>query len=299
MSISLAFSTAICPEKSTPQVIDLAKELGYTHVELITTSAEYPTVASDPLVSDPQQLALMLQDADIKPACLHLDVCLHHADQALIRKAYLRVEHACRVARTIGCPYVRLQGNAVKPNQSRVSVISRMVANVLPMVKMAADHGVILVFENNGSFAKSKDWWTVLNMVEHPMLGICWNPTNAHAVDELPAISIPVLHSRIHMVRLNDLASGSENDFVPIGQGKLPVRDVIHRLMGIGFNRILSVGYDQAWLSADVDLSTFLADAKETLTSWMQESAKAIEDAQVKIDKLAARNAPKPRQRAS
>ncbi len=299
MSIQLALSTAICPDYTADQVIELAKAVGIDQVELITTSTEYPTLACDPMAGDPHKLAGQFKDAGIKVACIQLSVCMHHDQPNDIAKAQSRVEHAMRVARTLACPYVRIQGNNVKPHESRRRVISRMVENVHPLGEKAAEHGVTLLFENNGSFAKAKDWWTLLNIVEHPMLGICWNPTNAHAAGEMPGISIPLLHHRIHMVRVNDLADGSGNDFVAIGEGSVPIREVIHRLMGIGFNRVITIAYDKAWLPAGVDIAEFLTGIRETLTNWMAESAQAIEDAQAKIDKLAKRNAPKPRVRAS
>lgn len=299
MSIDLALSTAICPQFTADQVIDLARQTGISQVELLTTSTEYPSLAADPLQGDPGKLAAQLKAADIKTACLHLNVCMHHRDEQKLAKEYGRVEHALRVARTLDCPYVRIQGNNVKPHESRRNVISRMVDNVRSLAQKAVECGVTILFENNGSFAKAKDWWTLLNIVEHPMLGVCWNPTNAHAAGEVPGVSIPMLHHRIHAVRVNDLAEGSGNDFVAIGQGIVPVRQVIHRLMGIGYERLLTIAYDRAWLGADVDIAAFLTANRETLSSWITESATTIADAQTKIDKLAARNAPKPRKRAS
>ena len=299
MSIQLAFSTAICPDFSPKQVIELAKATGISQVELISTSSEYPTLACDPLKGNPHELHEQFEAEQIKVACISLNVCMHHVDSDQIQKAASRVEHALRVARTLGCAYVRIQGNNVKPHESRRKVISRMMDNVLPLAQMAAEHGVTLLFENNGSFAKAKDWWTLINMTEHPMIGVSWNQTNAFAVGENPGISIPLLHSRIHIARINDLMEGSGNDFVAIGEGVVPVREVIHRLMGIGFDRILTIAYDRAWLGTDVDIAEFLTQTRETLSSWMQESATLIEEAQVKINKIATRNAPKPRQRAS
>lgn len=299
MSIKLALSTAICPQAPIQQVIDLVKQTGFTHLEFITTSSEYPTLASDPLVGDPQKLAATLKEADCQVACINLGVCMHHKDPQAVAKARDCVEHALRVARALSCPYVRIQGNNVASNESRRNVISRIVDNVRPLGDKAAECGVTLLFENNGSFAKAKDWWTVLNIVEHPMLGVCWNPTNAFAVGEAPGISIPMLHRRIHNVRLNDLAQGSGNDFVALGEGAVPIREVIHRLMGIGYDRILTVAYDKAWLPEDTNIIEFIRQAYETLNNWMNESAQAIKQAQTKIDKFAARNAPKPRQRAS
>lgn len=298
MSIALAFSTAICPEKSSEQAIELAKELGYSHLEFITTSPENPAIASDPLKDDPQVLAQLLKDAAIKPACIDLNICIHHKDKNLLEKTYTKAEHAFRVAKIIGCPYVRILGNAVMPHEARRRVISRMVENVNPLVQTAAEYGVTLLFENTGSFAKAKAWWTLLNMAEHPMLGICWNPTNAFANDEMPCISIPLLHHRIHLVHLSDFTEGAGNNFVALGQGSVPVEETVCRMMGIGYARILSVSYDQAWLGDATDVTAFLTQAKETIEAWMQVSADAIAAADVKKKKIAARNAPKPRQRA-
>ena len=99
-------------------------------------------------------------------------------------------------------------------------------------------------------------------------------------------------------MHLNDLADGAGNDFVALGEGDVPVEETVCRLMGIGYARILSVAYDQAWLGNDVDVAAFLTQAKDTIEAWMQVSTDAIDAAEVKKQKLAARNAPKPRQRA-
>ncbi|MCC6581363.1 MAG: sugar phosphate isomerase/epimerase [Phycisphaeraceae bacterium] len=295
MAIPLAFSTVACPDWTLEQVLHRAREYGYAGVELRTLGAGSTQIASDPALSEPAKVAKAFEQSGISPVCLSTSESLHHRGTSAGHQASWRIREAVDLAGRIGAPMVRVFGYEVAPGENRRSVLGRIAERVTPLADYAGDQGVRLVFENAGSFAAAKDWWTLFNLVEHPMLKLCWNVANAAAAGEGPAVSVPMLHSRIAIAKVKDTLIGEGAGYVPLGEGSCQIEQFVRRLMGIGYQGWITVEWDRLWLPSLTPAEEYLPDAAKRLQGWMDAIAQAVEEGRVSQAKTAAKNAPKPR----
>jgi sugar phosphate isomerase/epimerase len=290
MAIKFAFSTVACPDSTLKQVAEQAKEMGYDAVELRTLGAGSAGLSCDPALSDPGKVAQIFNDAGIEPLCLSTSLALHHRGTTEFHRANFNIQRALEDAKTIGCQAVRIFGNEVGVGENQRGVIARIAERAKPLAEKAADLGIELLFENAGSFPAPKEWWWLLNIVEHPMVGLMWNQAVSAANDDEDKggwVSVSTLNSRIRIAKVKDISLGQGAGYVPLGQGDVGIKNFIQRLLGIGFDGYITVEWDRLWLPSLAPAQEYLPEALASMKSWIAEVQEHIAQADVSRGKAA------------
>lgn len=231
--MKFAFSSAAVPGWEWREVVARAKSMGYDGVEW-----------AGPV--DPE-VAKMAHDAGVEVACISTDVVYRgrRSDDGVSRGV---VEAAIDTAGEMACPLVRVLDAA----EGRESDVIGFGEFLQPLTDHALDRNVTLVVENALTFRTARAMWAVLDRLQHPALGACWNLLAATEAGESPFVSVPVLNSRIRYVRVGDAT---------VGGRELPTKAFIERLRGIGYQGYLCVGYGEV-------SEAYLAETVKRLQEW-------------------------------
>ena len=297
MAIKLAFSTLACPDWTIEKVAKQASDLGYHGVDLRTLGVGNAALASDPAQSNPNKIKKNLHENNIEPVCLSTSIVLSHKDASRGfggKESLWEIQHTLELASQIGCPAVRIFAHEPVPGQSRTDAIKHMATQLASLTDRCMELGVQLLLENSGSLAKAKEWWWILNVVDHPMIGLCWNVANAAAAGENASVSVPMLNSRIRLAKVKDTHVGQGSGFVPLGDGTVGVEQFVKRLLGVGYDRYVTVEWDRFWLPSLAPPEEYLPQAQQRLQEWLNAIAEAEEKGRALAAKAAAKNAPKP-----
>jgi sugar phosphate isomerase/epimerase len=289
MAVKLAFSTVACPKLTLQQVVQKAAEWGYQGVELRTLGGGASLLANDPALTDAAKVRDIFVNHGVEPVCLSTSLALHHEDRTVAYQVQRQIRSDLEMAAKIGCRHLRVFGHDAVPGQNRSAVIQRIARQIAPLADRAGELGLQILFENAGGFNTAKDWWWLFNLIEHPMVGMCWNVASAAAAGESPAVSVPMLHSRIHMAKVKDTIVGEGSGFVPLGEGTVGIEHFVKRLLGIGFDKYISVEWDHAWLPSLAPGEEYLPQAREKLSGWLDAIAQEIKQAQEKGAKATSR----------
>jgi len=290
--LKLAFSTVACPDWTLDEAARFAASTGYEGLELRTLGGGSTTLSCDPGLSDANKVRDILETHGIAAACLSTSSALHHRDESRYRHSRKMILQDLEYAKAINAGAVRIFGYEVQPGENRRSVIDRIASRTRELADRAGELGIQLLFENAGSYAVAKEWWWILNQLQHPMTGLMWNIANSVAAspeDVGGDIAVPMLNSRIRIMKLKDTVVGEGSGFVPLGDGDVNVSRVIRRLLGIGFQGWLTVEWDKAWLPGLTPPEEYLPDAKQRLEAIFEE----IELASLSPKELKAREAAK------
>lgn len=291
MAIKLAFSTVACPQWPLETVARRAEEMGYDGIELRTMGQGGTSLASEPSLSDNGKVRAILNDHGIEPICLSTSFALHHRDATLAHQAIWQIRESLELASRIECPLVRIFGNEVGPGEAQNAVLMRIADRAATLVDRAGELGVQILFENAGSLNMAKQWWWLLNLVEHPMLGLCWNVANAASTGERAVVSVPMLNNRIRLAKVKDMNVGEGSGFVPLGDGSVGIDQFVKQLMGVGYTGYISVEWDRAWLQNLEPPETYLPDARTRLLTIFQDIEDARDPKAAKARKEAAAKA--------
>lgn len=276
MSIRLAFSTLACPQWTLTQAIEQAKAMGYQGIELVTRfGRNTPDLACDPHQQDAAEIREKLKQAGIEAVCLSTNVSLtvkgHDHEQAAMQMA----RSAILQAAAIGAPMVRLLAWDVPAGEIVRQTLARVATQARELADFAGSQGIQILLENNGAIATGRDWWWCMDMIRHPMVALSWNVRSAALAGEKPAISIPMLNSRIRLVKLTDFTETGRP--VQLGDGQLGAEKVLHRLMGIGYSGFVSVEWDRLSDASLASAEEVLPEARTRLTGWLDAVAQAAE----------------------
>src|SRR5687768_3832094 len=263
-----AFSTVSCPKWDFDTIVARAKEYGYDGVEVRGFLNESILTASNPFLTDAGKLRRTFADAGIEIACLASSIAMTHK-----KREDARLADALRTyidtAQQLGCPLVKIFDTQVKAGQSRDSAGTVLGNWVAPLGDYAAEREVAIVIENALSFRNAKELWTIVDRLNHPSIGVCWDLFNAALVGKKPAYSVPTLNSKILYTQVKDATLGPLGaTYTKIGEGDVEVRNFIRRLRGIGYEGYVTVEWEKAWLPNLAEPEEILPDAIRKLREW-------------------------------
>lgn len=274
-----AFSSVSCPEWPFERILAAAGEWGYERVELRTFGDGSRGFASEPALTGPDKIRLMVRESGIEIACaatgLRFDDPIRPPLLGLVigdqERSVRQAKDTIDLASSIECPLVRVFAFEFG-SDSRAAATRRIASRLAMVLDHARNTGVRVVVENAGSFATATHLAALLDAVDHPLLGAAYSSAVAHAAGEDPAIGINVLGDRLWLARLRDLRKGRP---CLIGDGDLPCRPFVEALAASGFSGPLLIDWDRAWIPGLEDPENILPAALARLYNWVGAPATA------------------------
>jgi sugar phosphate isomerase/epimerase len=211
MPIKFAFSSLSPP---TAGIFARAREAGYDGVEL-----------SAPL-DDSAPLREAAQAAGIEIACLATSFEIP-AKAASRSKATAEVQRLIDTTAALRSPSLRLRVGVLRRGQSAGAFATGAKDWLRGLADGAGEQGVTLLIENTPPFARSRELWTLLDLIDHPHVGAAWDPASAARVGETPYVAVPTLNSRIR--------------YVAVGEEDPALHNLLDRLRGIGYSGYVAV----------------------------------------------------------
>jgi len=224
--VNLSFSTNYWKDVKLEEFIEIAKEYKFNSLEIHDKSemknysdAYYKLIEAGISVS----CVDMVLDMSSNEALDELDKCME----------------CCRVLHT----------NQIRLKES--NDIDKARAFVQKALKTAEENNVILLVETVGVFSNSEVLSDFLNEFAHDNLAALWDlhyPYRLHG--ESPENTVKNLGAYIKHIHMKD--SDTEELFSLIGEGSLPITDIVNALRSINYNGCLSLEWNPAW-DSDID----------------------------------------------
>lgn len=269
--MKLAFSSLCAPEWDFHALAGKAKALGYDGVELRGFLDETILTRSNPFLSDPEKVRDLFRAAGVEVPCISTSVSFGN-DASRDGRAAENLKRAIEFAAGMRCPRVKIADAQVKAGQVRGQAAALMGQWLLPLADHAAVRGVRIVIENLLSFRNARELWLLLESIQHPTVGACWDVFNAALIGEVPAVSVPTLNSRIEYVHVKDATFGPLGaSLCKLGDGHVRIGDLLNRLKGIGYDGWLCLDWEKAYLPQLTETpEEMLPDALAKLREWIK-----------------------------
>src|SRR5262245_47374661 len=176
--MKIAFSTVSCPKWDFETIASRAKEYGYDGVEIRGFLNESILTASNLFLSDPKKIKSLFDYHGIEIACLASSIAMTGSKRADAKKAD-ELKQVIDTAAAVGCDLVKIFDMQVKARQNRASAAMALGDWLMPLGDYAAERDICIVVENALSFRDSKEMWLILDRIQHPSVGCCWDVFNA------------------------------------------------------------------------------------------------------------------------
>ncbi len=228
--MNLSFSTNRWKNVPLDDFIDIAKEYKFSGIEIHNIDE----------IKALSETYYKLIENGIKISCVDL------VTEISEEKAYKEIEEVFEVSKALHSNLVRIK--ATKDIESA----REFVKNVLPK---ARENGIILLIETVGVFSNTEILKDFLNEFADDNLAALWDlhyPYRLHG--ESPEFTVKNLGAYIKHIHIKD--SDGENSFSLVGEGSLPIKNLIDALRSINYDGFLSIEWDPNWDSdiSDMDI---------------------------------------------
>ena len=247
----LCFSTLGCPDWDYDEVLSFASKQRYQGVEIrvIARQLDLPGIA---IFNTPEKIRTArkkAEDLNLKIVNLGSSAAMHHPEGSDREKSMDEARRFIDLARSLGCPYVRVYPNDFPKDVEKKAAMERMANGLRALGDHAKGSGVTVLLETHGDLLYADDIQSLMRDVSKPEVGLIWDIVNMWSVTkEPPAVVYPKLAPYVRHVHVKDfrMENGKMRHCLP-GQGISPVFSGIEALRKSDYKGFYSFEWEKLW----------------------------------------------------
>ncbi len=268
----VSFSTLAFPDATLASAVSLGRGWGYAGVELRLVDGELidPSMPA----GERARIRRILSRSGLPAIAVDSSIRLTDDDPGPQLRRFLEL------ASDWSAPLVRVFGGALAPGGNAGGVAGGVgrrerllaAAGVLSAcVPLAARLGVAIGVETHDDFAASSVVAELLAMVDSPWIGAVWDSHHPHRVGETPAQVYANLGGRILLAQVKDARRVPPDGWrlVLLGEGEVPVREMLGLLAAGGYPHWISVEWEKRWHPEIEPPEVALPQHLDLLREWM------------------------------
>jgi sugar phosphate isomerase/epimerase len=264
----LAFSTLAFPDADLITAVSLGRSWGYDGVELRLIDGEL----IDSAMSSAARVRVKrtLAAAGLPAVAVDSSIQLTGEDPGAELRRFLEL------ASEWEAPLVRVFGGALPADgagrRARLAAAARVLAAAAPVAERL---GVGIGVETHDAFCASATVAELLALVDSAAVGAVWDSHHPHRAGERAADVWANLGSRILLAQVKDaLPDPAREDgwqLVLLGQGEVPVRDMLGLLSAGSYRGWVSVEWEKRWHPEIAEPEVALPQHLAVLNAWLRE----------------------------
>ena len=264
----IAFSTLAFPDADLATTVSLGRSWGYAGVELRLIDGELIDPAMPPAART--QVKRTLAAAGLPAVAVDTSVRLTDEHPGRELRQFLEL------ASDWEAPLVRVFGGALAAGGPDRQAQLAAAAAVLEAAVPAAERlGVAIGVETHDSFSASAVVAELLALVDFAAVGAVWDSHHPHRAGETAADVWANLGRRLLLAQVKDArpdpARADGWQLVPLGEGEVPVRDMLALLSAGGYQGWVSVEWEKRWHPEIAAPELALPQHLAVLGSWIRE----------------------------
>lgn len=246
--MKLAFSTLACPEWSWDRVLNNAARLGFDGIEIRGIESEMNLDRIEAL--QPEQVVetkSRLKKLSLEVCCLGTSATFH--DPKVYDRAIKEGRDSIDIAQRLGVPYIRIFGDRIPDPARKQETIEIVARGFGELATYAEQTGVTVLIETHGDFSNSDALLEVLERTKGTAKGVIWDINHPYKLAGEPmAQTYSKLSRYIKHAHIKDtIGEGYSAKHCLVGQGDVPVKEVVDLLRQGGYDGWLSFEFEKRW----------------------------------------------------
>ena len=266
----IAFSTLAFPDATLASAASLGRRWGYSGIELRLIDGELidPSMPA----ADRVRVKRAVTAAELPVVAVDSSIRLTDDNPGPELRRFLEL------ASDWESPLVRVFGGALAAANPARQQQLRAAARVLESgVPLAERLGVAIGVETHDAFSASSVVAELLALVDQGavdsgVVGAVWDSHHPYRMGETPAEVYANLGPRILLAQVKDARrlAGDDWQLVLLGEGEVPVRDMLRLLAAAGYPHWISVEWEKRWHPEIEEPEVALPQHLELLTKWLE-----------------------------
>ncbi|MBQ1947377.1 MAG: AMP-binding protein [Clostridia bacterium] len=247
--MKLAFSTLGCPDFEWTDIYTMAKDLGFSGIELRGLGDEFFSVRSKPFHEEYIDATIQnLRRMHLEIPCLSSGCCLKDVDQQ--EETFNDLMDYIHLASRLGSSFIRVLADRTAGPEGDVVDDSQILAFLNRLIPYAEEKKVTLLVETNGVYADTARLAALLNQVESDYIGALWDMHHPHRYfGEKPQTTVQNLGAYIKYCHIKDsVMENGEVVYRMMGEGDLPVDEIFLALRSINYEGYVSLEWLKSYM---------------------------------------------------
>jgi len=246
--MKLSFSTLACPGYGFGDICAMASDLGFDGIEVrglgndLSDGRNVTPFSPDNIMYTAKKLSAL----GLAVSCFSSGACLAYNDRAAENAVLIR-EYIAAAGR-IGCGFVRVLGDDVI-NPGNDIDDEEVLAQLKALIPAAEEAGVTLLVETNGVYSDTARLKALLDRAESDAVKALWDVHHPYRFcAESPEKTVQNLGMYIAYVHIKDsVCEDGTVQYRLMGEGDMPVADIIGALESINYEGYLSLEWVKQW----------------------------------------------------
>lgn len=247
--MKLAFSTLGCPRWDTERIADFAGSAGFDGVEL-RAGPDGVHLSPDAPVREADRVGEIFRARGTPVFALMAYTAFGSARSEELAANRDRLLHVLDLAKAVGAEAVRTFVGRIPKGGSRGEVLARAAEHLIPCCAKAERLGVRLGVETHDDWCAEANLRALREAIGPGAPGIIWDVANALGATGRPvAEQFAAFRGALLYCHLKDFRKLPDGkvQYVPVGTGSVPLKEVVGLLRGAGLEVFLSFEHEKMW----------------------------------------------------
>ncbi len=248
--LKTAFSTLSCPNYSFAEILSTAKDFGYNGIEIRGIGQELYAPNAAPFLPEAVDSTInALNKRNLSIPILTTNAYLHQIGYDYRTEIADYIKLAARLE-SVGTKYIRVLGDTNPgPDESSPVDIKIVAARLREMGQIADHHGITLLVETNGVFAKYSTMQELINLSGQTGIGVLWDIHHPYRYfGEDVTKTYQSLKPLIHHVHIKDsIMENGKAVYKLAGEGDVPIETVMNLLIDDDYIGFISLEWVKRW----------------------------------------------------
>ena len=244
--MKLSFSTKGWHGYSFADFCDAAVTLRFQGIEFHNIHNEEFTSKAGAL--NPARAASAMRELYEKNLCIScLDTIYNPADKKAAKEMDGEIKEAVILASSLKVPFVRIRAIETKSKEDSIAAVINCLEKALPL---AEQKNVTILVETVGLFSDTSVLANVLNTFACDNIAALWDFHSPYRnAGETAETTIKNLGAYVRHVHVKDsVVAGDKTEYCLIGEGTLPIADMMIALRSINYDGFISLEWSPEWL---------------------------------------------------
>ncbi|MCM8832301.1 MAG: sugar phosphate isomerase/epimerase [Candidatus Omnitrophica bacterium] len=243
--MKLSFSTLACPEWDFKKIIDRAKEYGYDGIEIRGVLKELDLAKVPELNEYAENTKEILNKYNLEISCIASSCIFTNPDPKERKKNIeMGISHI-EIAKRFNCNVVRVFVGRLPKDIEFEKVIDYAAESIREVVEYAEKKQVKIGIETHDDFCKGERLNLFFQRIKSEYFGCVWDVYNSLYEGDKLTETFEFIKDKIFHLHIKD--GDFDRGYKLLGEGKLPIKEIIDLLKKINYKGYLSFEYEKRW----------------------------------------------------
>ncbi len=260
--MKLSFSTKGWHNSTFDDFCDIANDLKFQGIELHNIHNKLFT-DKDGAFHDYAAAKTVRKLYEKKLSIPCIDTICNLADSGSEQEIISEIEKCIEISSNLHINYVRVKAYG----EENYDFVREIIEKVLPT---AEQKNIVILVETSGIFANTAKLCELLDSFAHDNLAALWDMYATYFdADETPEVTIKNLGAYVRHVHIKDaIKTENGNEFCLIGEGEMPIEDMMLGLRSINFDGFVSLEWTPDWCKELDDMEIIFSHFVNYMKQW-------------------------------